>query len=229
MFKQMHNVEKWVYPLLAIYMLVGVVIAFVDPEYYTTGWAREDGPVEWVTVIALLIACFVCIKRIVDLRSQKNAIFVFVWGFLALLVFFGAGEEISWGQRILGIESPEWFEQNNAQKETNLHNLVVGETKINKLIFSLGLGLALLTYLIVFSIAYRKSEKFKAFSDYFSVPIAKGHHVFAWFAVAVVAEVIIKDVSRSSELFESGAAIVFLLNITFPYNSELFEKESQTA
>ncbi|WP_396589106.1 hypothetical protein [Bermanella sp. R86510] len=224
MLNDMHKVERWVYPVLFVFMLVGVAIAFVDPEYYTTGWAREDGPVEWVTVFALLGAVVLCIHRVITLRKQKNMIFVLVWSMLAALAFFGAGEEISWGQRILGIESPEWFEQNNAQKETNLHNLVVGDTKINKLIFSTGLALALLVYLIGFSIAYRKSEGFKRFAEYFAVPIAKLHHVVAWISVAIIAEVIIKDVGRSSELFEAGAAVVFLLNITFPYNRDSFTK-----
>ena len=32
-------------------------------------------------------------------------------------------EEISWGQRILGTESPEFFLTHNIQQETNLHNV----------------------------------------------------------------------------------------------------------
>jgi len=43
--------------------------------------------------------------------------------------------------------------------------------------------------------------------------------------VALVAEVLIKGVGRSSELFESAAAFVFLLNITYPYNSSSFERK----
>jgi hypothetical protein len=46
---------------------------------------------------------------------------------LALLFFFGAGEEISWGQRIFGFETPETLAQVNKQDELNLHNLSVLE------------------------------------------------------------------------------------------------------
>lgn len=226
MFNQMHPVEKIAYPLIAVYMTVIAVWGLLDPTYYTTVLAKEDGPVEWLTVVALLLSCFVCVRRIIDLKAQKNAMFVFVWGFLALFCFFAAGEEISWGQRIFGIESSEWFKQNNAQAETNLHNLVVGGEKVNKIIFSMVLGLGLLTYLTVFSIAYRKSEKFKAFAEYFAVPIAQWHQVAAWIIVALVAEALIRDIGRSSELFESAAAFVFLLNITYPYNAESFEKQA---
>lgn len=226
MFDQMHKVEKVAYPLIALYALIAASFALIAPEYFTTVLAREDGPIEWLTVIALLTSFVVCVNRIIQLKSQKNLMFVFVWGFLALFTFFGAGEEISWGQRIFNIESSEWFKQNNAQAETNLHNLVVDGKKVNKIIFSMVLGLALLTYLFVFSVAYRKSSQFKAFCEYFAVPIAQWHQVAAWVAVAIVAEVVIKDVGRSSELFESAAAFVFLLNISYPYNSASFEKQT---
>ncbi|MEM7119297.1 MAG: hypothetical protein AAF614_43180 [Chloroflexota bacterium] len=42
---------------------------------------------------------------------------------LALFFFVAAGEEISWGQRILGIETPEAIKEINYQDELTLHNL----------------------------------------------------------------------------------------------------------
>lgn len=47
---------------------------------------------------------------------------------LAALFFFGAGEEISWGQRVLGFATPESLTQVNRQEEFNLHNLTALET-----------------------------------------------------------------------------------------------------
>lgn len=226
MLKVMHPVERIAYPLIALYLMIGASIALINPVYFTTVAAKEDGPIEWLTVIALALSFLVCVHRIVTLKAQKNWVFIGVWSFLALFTFFGAGEEISWGQRIFGIESSEWFKQNNAQAETNLHNLVVEGKKVNKIIFSMALGLALMTYLFVFSVAYRKSDRFKNFCEYFSVPIAQWHQVAAWVMVALVAEVLIKGVGRSSELFESAAAFVFLLNISYPYNSSSFERKA---
>lgn len=224
MFNQMHKVEKLAYPLIALYLLLGATIALINPESFTHFWAKEDGPIEWLTVIALCLSFIVCVQRVAKLASVKNVAFIGVWSFLALVCFFGAGEEISWGQRIFNVESSEWFKQNNAQAETNLHNLVVEGKKVNKIIFSAVLGLCLITYLFVFSIAYRKSDKFKVLCEYFAVPIAQWHQVAAWVMVALVAEVLIKNVGRSSELFESAAVFVFLLNITYPFNSKSFEK-----
>jgi hypothetical protein len=49
---------------------------------------------------------------------------------LAVVFFFGAGEEISWGQRILGFETPESVSQVNRQEEFNLHNLSAWEASM---------------------------------------------------------------------------------------------------
>ena len=45
---------------------------------------------------------------------------------LALVFIFGAGEEISWGQRIFGVETPESWAEINVQDELTLHNLRIG-------------------------------------------------------------------------------------------------------
>lgn len=51
-------------------------------------------------------------------RVQALALF-----FMALIFFWAAGEEISWGQRIFSIPTPESLARINAQKELNLHNI----------------------------------------------------------------------------------------------------------
>ncbi|MEY8262922.1 MAG: hypothetical protein RPR98_01855 [Bermanella sp.] len=225
MFKQMHKIEKIAYPIIALYVLLGAAVALLDPVTFTKVLAREDGVFEWLTVLALSMSFVMCVHRVVVLRTVKNGMFIAIWCFLAVVCFFGAGEEISWGQRIFNIESSEWFKQNNAQSETNLHNLVVEGKKINKIIFSMVLGLGLITYLFVFTTLYRRSEKFKQLCDYLGVPIAHWHQVIAWVAVAVVVEGLIKHVSRSSELFESAVAFVFFINIYLPFNRQLFARK----
>lgn len=51
--------------------------------------------------------------------KSKNIFFLLL--FIAL--FFAAGEEISWGQRLFNIETPEKFMENNVQDELTIHNL----------------------------------------------------------------------------------------------------------
>lgn len=50
---------------------------------------------------------------------------------LALMFFFGAGEEISWGQRIFDIQTPEALNEINAQGEITIHNIEIGDWEIN--------------------------------------------------------------------------------------------------
>lgn len=47
---------------------------------------------------------------------------------VALGCLFVAGEEISWGQRILGLETPESLEEINRQEEISVHNITSIET-----------------------------------------------------------------------------------------------------
>lgn len=49
---------------------------------------------------------------------------------LALLFLFGAGEEISWGQRIFDVHTPDALNAINVQGETNIHNIAVFEYQI---------------------------------------------------------------------------------------------------
>jgi len=50
---------------------------------------------------------------------------------LAVVFFFGAGEEISWGQRIFGFGTPEELARVNIQGETNVHNLAFFEGELD--------------------------------------------------------------------------------------------------
>lgn len=75
------------------------------------------------------------------LNKKRAAFFL---GFGIVFCFF-AFEEISWGQRVLGIATPEYFVRNSAQPEINLHNLFQGFTK--KLInMKFGVALIVMAY-----------------------------------------------------------------------------------
>ena len=79
---------------------------------------REDGVFEWLTVVFFLVASTLFFFA---WRESGNAIFLL----LALALFLGAGEEISWGQRLLGFATPQALASVNAQQEFNIHNLAL--------------------------------------------------------------------------------------------------------
>lgn len=85
----------------------------------------EDGLVEWVGALALLvtsIVLFACTFKTKKKTGTENYKF---WMFLfaAVSFFWAAGEEISWGQHVLGLHTPEWLSKINGQHETNVHNI----------------------------------------------------------------------------------------------------------
>jgi len=100
---------------------------------------------------------------------------------LALLFFFAFGEEISWGQRIFGFETPEAIKDINIQQEFNLHNLKWFHGKTEERVEKTGIMalftanrlfyLALLTYLLFIPLIYSLNTKFKHLIDKIHVPV----------------------------------------------------------
>ena len=79
---------------------------------------REDSFFEWLTSLFYFISFI-----LLALTFKKNRnIFLIL---LSIVMFFGAGEEISWGQRIFGFDTPENINKINMQHEFNIHNLAV--------------------------------------------------------------------------------------------------------
>ncbi|MFQ5856330.1 MAG: hypothetical protein ACE5LU_11875 [Anaerolineae bacterium] len=102
-----------------------MVLARLDKDIYRF-LLSEDGPIEWTTFACFGVACVagagVAIRLFKAGRKWQGALFVG----LALVMFFIAGEEIAWGQRVLGLETPESLIAINKQDEITLHN--IGET-----------------------------------------------------------------------------------------------------
>ena len=103
---------------------------------------REDSLIEYLgfffllgTGVFLLSTGFIHLKR----GSPKGLVLIFLAA--GMLFIWAAGEEISWGQRIFSIETPEALSAINYQRELNIHN-------INKRLFQR--GFRHLTTLLVF-------------------------------------------------------------------------------
>lgn len=85
-------------------------------------WFRsEDGPLEWIQFVEYAISSLIAFCIFIR-RKRKREINSIVWLLIALLTFVIAGEEISWGQRLLGF-SVNGLSSINVQGETNFHNL----------------------------------------------------------------------------------------------------------
>ena len=80
---------------------------------------REGGPFELGTAGLLLLAGVLAGRAAFIARRSR-----LLWGALAVLFVAAAGEELSWGQHLLGFEAGAFFETHNLQRERNLHNLI---------------------------------------------------------------------------------------------------------
>jgi hypothetical protein len=215
--------EKFILAMVFIMLLIGYVLFYTNVNTFVT-YVQEDGIVEWLTVLGLLLGCFVCIRRFFRLRKFRHTWFLFVTIGLGLLLFFGAGEEISWGQRILGLKSPEFFLEENTQKEINLHNLIVDGVKLNKVIFSIGLIVAMGIYLLIIPFLYRYSRNIRDLINRSGIPLPRVYQVISVLLLFVITELL--HHGKKAELLEAGIALLFFLIIRYPGNAYIFKKES---
>ncbi|SFW30902.1 hypothetical protein [Cellulophaga fucicola] len=215
--------DKIVYAVLFVICSVGLYFGLTDKEFFDKSYAQEDGLVEYGTALMLFLVSLVCIFRLFTIQKGKSITWKIGTLIFALLFLFGAGEEISWGQRILDVQSSEFFIENNAQGETNLHNMVVGETKVNKFIFSQLLMVVMVLYLIVSPVLYRKQEWFKNLVNMFAVPIVKWHHTIAF--LVATALVVSNTSGRTWEVYELVFGAIFLLIFIDPLNKFIYNKE----
>ena len=213
--------EALVLVLIFIMLLIGFILVFTNVAAFEK-YIGEDALVEWITVLGLLAGAFTCFKRAITLRKHRTWLFIFTSVLLGLVLFFGAGEEISWGQRIFGIESPDYFKEKNLQGETNLHNLVLGGVKINMWVFSFLLTAVLGIYLLVIPFLYRKKKWMQNFVRYWGIPLPKTYQIIA-FVFLFVTEFI--PHGKRAELLEAGTALMLFLIIRFPANTQSFEEK----
>ncbi|MBM9521215.1 hypothetical protein JWG39_15450 [Desulforhopalus vacuolatus] len=85
---------------------------------------HEDGIIQWLQFLFLLFTALFLLRIVLsdrDLYENKTLKYGFFILFVLTLVL--AGEEISWGQRIFNITTPDFIKQVNVQNEITLHNL----------------------------------------------------------------------------------------------------------
>lgn len=228
-FKEFKYLKLFIlFVVLAIILSYSVYIFFNIKTVSNLG--DEDHFFEWMTAIFFWTAS---VFFFLTYLKTKNLIFLIV----ALFMFFAAGEEISWGQRLFGFKTPEVFDEINVQKEFNLHNIVIFNTvdfqghhksglsrllEINFLfrLFSLLCGIVLPFCVYHFKFISGLTRKIKVPVP----PISIGLFFFInWITyVALYSFILPKDsplpyVEASGEIFECVAAFIILINSFYFY------------
>jgi hypothetical protein len=70
-----------------------------------------------------LLACTFAVALALDLHRQRERVYAVLYFFLSAGLFLIAMDEISWGQRIFNIKTPEFFERRNQKAEITFHNM----------------------------------------------------------------------------------------------------------
>lgn len=121
---------------LPLFWVVSLCLSNTTPGRFVE-LTREDGPIENFEALLLVAGCILSGLISWSLFDQKEKTWAALYLLLALALFFVAGEEISWGQRIFGVATPEWLSQKNKQHELNVHNLKLFTNALQRLYDSL--------------------------------------------------------------------------------------------
>jgi hypothetical protein len=117
--------------LLAAPIVAAVVVGLARLDKPLFDWlTAEDHPIEWGQFIVLLLAVPTFVVAAWRARSRSAGLAA-LFALAAVGSFVVAGEEISWGQRLLGFDTPTAVGEVNHQGETTIHNIGVLERLFN--------------------------------------------------------------------------------------------------
>lgn len=171
-----------------------------------SSWMREDGPLENATaILTLMSSLFVagiivkCKKTLMFRKFSDYAMTVLL--FLSLI--FYTGEEISWGQRIFGFDTPNIMQDVNVQQEFNLHNL-----KFIHLYKDGIFSIAVLIWGVILPVVKMFYSKIGKLQDSLRMPLPPIRYV-GFFAAAIGYRVIFKPIYGNAG--QEGLEFLFAL------------------
>ena len=169
------------------YLLVSYSVFFLLDNQNLILLTREDGVFETIGALFFLVTSVLFFILFIKDKSgnqfyffqtRKNAFFLL----LTFVFFIGFGEEISWGQRIFNVQTPEILKEINVQNEINIHNISVfhglDDDGNRKSFFGLLLNIDRLfsvfwfTYFLIIPILNKVSSKITKLLKTINLPIA---------------------------------------------------------
>jgi hypothetical protein len=206
---------------VSIFALLGLDDAFGGR------FAVEDGPIEYATSLFLLISSFVLARHAVRLFGAGRALSGAFLALYAFLFLFGAGEEVSWTQRLVGFETPDSLKDANVQGELTLHNMAWGDTHIAHTIFGTGLAAVVTLYLCVLPFLYSRVRWIAGLADAFMVPVPSPRHAAVTLAATIVVGAV--NLPRQWEVYEFVFSLMTLSAFLYPANEHRFAVREATA
>lgn len=194
----------------AAVLALGLLAAGADPAPLSN-LLSEDRLAEWMqflsfSVIAVLIG-FVAVDRARRgpfLRLEVIGLFG-----VAALVALAALEEISWFQRVLAVESPDFFRQHNKQAETNLHNLAMGGASLHKVVLLKLIFIVGITHNLILPLLARSRPGIRRFVESLGLYLPPLSASLVYLLLVALSHTLIEH-PRQGELGEMFGAVHYL-------------------
>ena len=216
--------RKWYsHPVLLTGIAINVFVLLLAVSVKGSGeqLARlltEDGIVEWMQFLTFAMTAGLLVFAGAE-RWRRSGIDLATVGMLGLgfVVAAAAMEEISWFQRILNVQSSEFFMQNNRQGETNLHNLAIGSSgSIHKTIMLKMILLVGLTHNVVLPLLARSRPAIRSFVEKFGGYLPPLPVSLLYLVLVALSHVLIEH-PRKGELGEMFGAVHYMSTVFAAY------------
>ncbi len=219
----MANKKWYLHPAIATGILINVFVLLL-----AVAWSGnpakidrllvEDGIVEWMQFL-----CFSAIAGLLGFafterlkRSDRGVLELLALGGLSLLCALAALEEISWFQRILDIQSSEYFLQNNRQGETNIHNLAVGDGSLHKNVLLKLIFIAGITHNLILPIVARFKPGVQGWVEKMGLYLPPLSASVPYLVLVALSHALI-DHQRKGELGEMFGAVHYMATVFGAY------------
>jgi len=200
-------------------VVLALALAWSDPDSPRM-WRLlgEDGLVEWMQFLCFTVLAALLGFIAVDRWSRQSRLSLDVIGIagLSALVALAAFEEISWFQRVLGVDSPEFFRQHNRQFETNLHNLALGGASLHKTILVKLIFVVGITHNVILPLVARTRPAVQRWVESLGVYLPPLSAALVYLLLVLLSHLFV-DHSRKGELGEMFGAVHYLATVFTAY------------
>ena len=219
----MANQKSLLHPAIATGIVINIfvlLLAVADRGDKAALWRLliEDGIVEWMqflcfSMLSILLgfAFFEKLKR-----SDRGTLELLALGGLSLLCALAALEEISWFQRILNVQSSEYFLQNNRQGETNIHNLAVGNGSLHKNVLLKLIAIVGLTHNLILPLVARFKPGVRSWVEKLGLYLPPLSASVIYLVLVALSHALIQH-ERKGELGEMFGAVHYLATVFAAY------------
>jgi hypothetical protein len=212
-----HPVIATAIAINAVMLAAAVALSGSDPAPLSR-LLIEDRLAEWMQFLCFAATSALLGYITIDRASRSSWMRLDVLGLagLTLLVAVAACEEISWFQRVLTVETPEYFRQNNRQGETNLHNLALGGASLHKTVLLKLIALAGLMHNLVLPLLARWRPGIQRFVESLGLYLPPLSAAIVYLVLVILSHVVI-DHPRKGELGEMFGAVHYLATVFTAY------------